>query len=494
MTTPEALEKINRAIGTLKHQIEADNTAGFYSKNRLLEDLFLPILRIVLHSPSLRNLNQESTNFPHVDLADDQERVAIQVTTERTAKKVTSTIEGFIDCNYHKRWSRLVFLVLSNPDPKYNGTSRKNWARLISGKFQFHPETDVLTPSTLYANIAALLPSEISQIQEIFNQSIFGENHIDIRARLESSANRQLRYEIATRKYIPDIFVDTPAVKEIARHFTHPTLFFHRTLDSFRRQNIFHTQELARKSGLPEIQLPDFGEFENLSSIDGVELAAKTLSKELRDLLELFEKYKKIKYNAPDIFPIEDRCRNFYEQNIFNLQNTGSSWVYNLRELLVELSVIEKKVFILTGRAGQGKTNFVCDFIQNFLIPHDIPCAYLSGRRIGATSEKGISSELTQITFGSAAKSFSDWASIVNSYAIKINKPFVIVIDGLNEHHRLTEFAEQLEYFIDTISDYPAFRLLLTCRSEFFRQRFERLTETPTAERVFYLSKRTPTG
>jgi len=88
MNRSEALEKIGKALALLTHQTRAENLAGFLSKNRLVEDLLLPIFQIVLNAPRLRNFNQKNVNFPYIDLADDRSRLAIQVTTERSAAKV----------------------------------------------------------------------------------------------------------------------------------------------------------------------------------------------------------------------------------------------------------------------------------------------------------------------------------------------------------------------------------------------------------------------
>jgi hypothetical protein len=46
MTIPEALEKIRKALAILTYQTKAENLAGLFSKNRLAEDLLLPVFRI----------------------------------------------------------------------------------------------------------------------------------------------------------------------------------------------------------------------------------------------------------------------------------------------------------------------------------------------------------------------------------------------------------------------------------------------------------------
>ena len=61
----EVLEKISKALGVLTHQTQAENQAGFFSRNGLIEDLLLPVFRLVFAAPQLRNVNQLRINFPY---------------------------------------------------------------------------------------------------------------------------------------------------------------------------------------------------------------------------------------------------------------------------------------------------------------------------------------------------------------------------------------------------------------------------------------------
>jgi hypothetical protein len=94
MNRSEALDRISAALGSLTHQTRAENLAGLFSKNKLVEDLLLPVFRIVLNAPHLRNLNQAGTTSPYIDLADERSRLAIQVTSERSAAKISALCRG----------------------------------------------------------------------------------------------------------------------------------------------------------------------------------------------------------------------------------------------------------------------------------------------------------------------------------------------------------------------------------------------------------------
>ena len=50
--------------------------------NLALEDAFIPILKSVYNLPHLTNLNRKQKNFPGIDIGDDHDRVAFQISAE----------------------------------------------------------------------------------------------------------------------------------------------------------------------------------------------------------------------------------------------------------------------------------------------------------------------------------------------------------------------------------------------------------------------------
>src|SRR5258708_9012187 len=91
------------------------------------------------------------------------------------------------------------------------------------------------------------------------------------------------------------------------------------------------------------------------------------------------------------------------------------------------------------------------------------------------------------LLFEGKTSSFADAARLLSQYASRVNKPFVLIIDGINEHHRISEFAEQLEQFIQVLLDHPYLNVHLTCRSEFFNQRIGILTTAALKPHEFLL-------
>lgn len=308
------------------------------------------------------------------------------------------------------------------------------------------------------------------------------EPPVDLKNYLAKQSQRQINYEKHSGKYIPDIFIETRETKNLIRTFAHPTLFFRRTLDSLGRANVLGINRFLSKAGLPPLPFPDLKIYYSKTSLTDVNAAVAQLSIDLEKTTDTLKEYQNGARIQPPPFSIKLECEPFFEENKFHLETFG--WRL-IRDQLKELEAVRARFFILTGRAGQGKTNLVCDFVENFLLKHDIPCAYLSGRNISASNGIDLGETIQHLIFEGAIESFTEAANLLSAYAIEVNKPFVLIIDGLNEHHRISEFSEQLEQFFAKVIEYPNIKLLLTCRSEFFKQRFGNLITGPFAANVF---------
>jgi hypothetical protein len=486
MTLAEALEKISKALAVLAYQTRAENLVGMYTKNKLVEDLLLPVFQVLFKAPHLRNLNQESINFPYIDLADEQSRLAVQVTTERTAAKVTETLIGFLAQDYQKRYDRLVFFILTADKVSHTTRTRTKWQNTCNGILHFDPGADIITILDLLPLIQGLPHDDIYAINDIIAKSVIGDAHVDVDSYLRRLSFRQLEDEKKSAKYIPDVFVETRDTKNLARSFCHPALFFHRTLDSLNRLDISGSNKILAKAGLPALPFPDLASHASVHNINEVDVAALSLSEQLSELTSVLAKYKALTWKGPPPFPVKTERKYYYEESIWTLEySLGLALNRQVDDLVNELNAAHAKLFILTGRAGQGKTNLVCDLVENFLLKHDIPCAYLTGRLLRSYPTVDIGDTIRRLLFEGTVDSFAETARYLSDHADRVNKPVVLIIDGLNEHDRIGDFSDQLRRFLGEAVEYPNLKFFLTCRSEFFQQRFGGLTKGPFEREVF---------
>ena len=117
----ELLSEFNTAISNLSVQVEASTAGGLFDINKVSENLVLGLLRELYGWKGLQNLNSaEKMNFPGIDLADEQARVAIQVTSTSSLDKVKKTIDTFLLHNLDSKYDRLIVYVLSRKQTSYS--------------------------------------------------------------------------------------------------------------------------------------------------------------------------------------------------------------------------------------------------------------------------------------------------------------------------------------------------------------------------------------
>ncbi|RVU04664.1 hypothetical protein EOE18_10925 [Novosphingobium umbonatum] len=115
-------------------QVELATAQGRTDINLALEDAFIPILKSVFNLPHLINLNRKQKNFPGIDLGDDYDRIAFQVTSTTALEKVKSTVTQFMSRSYYNTFDELYVLMLGRKQATY---SQSAVDALLTSDFSF---------------------------------------------------------------------------------------------------------------------------------------------------------------------------------------------------------------------------------------------------------------------------------------------------------------------------------------------------------------------
>lgn len=90
-----------------------------------------------------------------------------------------------------------------------------------------------------------------------------------------------------------------------------------------------------------------------------------------------------------------------------------------LRCRKADVEFINKRLCILTANAGQGKTNFICDFAANVLGKRNIPSLYVNGYEVDASNiENSISHAVyptNTYTFGEILEAIKEYCTYTKS-------------------------------------------------------------------------------
>ena len=165
---------ILRAFSLLENEIRLNSNLNLQDINIHLENILRDILNIIYSDRQFTNLNTKEGNFTSIDLGDNINDIAFQVTSTTTSKKVKETISKYKDeYNYNK----IIMLYGVIKKPKRT----KNFDVEINGKFKLE-EWDF---SKLTEKIVDCKGYEIDEIQQLLinevmpNFSEKNKNHDD---------------------------------------------------------------------------------------------------------------------------------------------------------------------------------------------------------------------------------------------------------------------------------------------------------------------------
>lgn len=201
-------------VSRLERQVELATDQGRTDINLALEDAFIPILKAAYQLPNLVNLNRKRKNYPGIDLGDDHDRVAFQITSTTTLDKVKSTVRQFMDRAYYNSFDELYVLMLTRKQSSY---SQKAIDELLNAQFSFSCRSHIIDLGDVLQKVSGLRITAQERILQEF-QHILGEaeaflsfNAETVEAPTIITSNLQA-IELPEAVYVADLTIDDKAV------------------------------------------------------------------------------------------------------------------------------------------------------------------------------------------------------------------------------------------------------------------------------------------
>jgi hypothetical protein len=158
-------------------EIENYNKLGKYDINLHAEHFLVPVLNLVFDL-KLENLNStKKNNFPAVDLADFENRVAFQITSTSSTQKIKETLEKVEKYDLHDHFDIIYFYILSQKQEKYPNHKIQE---VTPKSLTFDPNEHIIDNSSLLRKIDGLSLSKLSLLSKIY-QHEFSDVQIDNR-------------------------------------------------------------------------------------------------------------------------------------------------------------------------------------------------------------------------------------------------------------------------------------------------------------------------
>lgn len=144
--------------------VKLSDSVNLQDVNVFLEDFFCKLLNS-LYTCKFVNLNTcDDQNFPGVDLGDEDQKIAFQITSTETREKIKKTIERFERHNLSSRFNHLRVLIIGVQKPKYQPFT-------TNGEYSFNQRNDILILNDLYKEMISQGETAVASIKEIIDGS-----------------------------------------------------------------------------------------------------------------------------------------------------------------------------------------------------------------------------------------------------------------------------------------------------------------------------------
>ena len=155
----ELIDGFRKNLSRLVIEVEVSVAMNHFDINKICEDVICGLMRELYGFEALRNLNsEEKVNYPGIDLADDEARVAIQVTSDKSLKKVKDTLRKVIKHRFTKKYDRIIIYCLTRKQQSY---SKDAISAVCGDDICFSISSDILDYTDIAAKAGTVDPEKL---------------------------------------------------------------------------------------------------------------------------------------------------------------------------------------------------------------------------------------------------------------------------------------------------------------------------------------------
>lgn len=164
LTRGKVLGEILDGLSQLSFTLQTRGKFGLFDLNRYCED-FAKYLLNLIYEYELNNLNDVRLNEPGIDLGDKTNRIAFQITTNKTSAKVKETLEKITD-EHKNDYNKFKIFILGTKQSSYTiPESLKN-------SMNFDESEDILDFQDIESKILSLSIEKIKQVYEFLEDNL----------------------------------------------------------------------------------------------------------------------------------------------------------------------------------------------------------------------------------------------------------------------------------------------------------------------------------
>lgn len=177
-------------LTAVSHQVQSRAGLQLYDLNKYLEDFIKDVLNIVLGA-NLKNLNEERSNNPGLDLGDERKGIAFQITSTKTSDKVNETLKKAAD--QQETFPTIYVLILGGKQGSYTLEPE------LVEPFGFTAEEHVWDMDDVLKKVMSLPIDRLQDLHDLVNKEV-------ARVKIELEVpDKHGKYQTNIDTYIEDI-------------------------------------------------------------------------------------------------------------------------------------------------------------------------------------------------------------------------------------------------------------------------------------------------
>lgn len=416
---------------------------------------------------------REPLSCESADIFSDQEILEIgipwtvkgYITNAQHAHEIKGS--GLIQAKLHDEdWDCELDQIYSGLSQSYKGLSGApvlSFGRIV-GILQIHLPFE--------NGVLGLKMSSVNQFRELLEDGDLKANEYElaILKKSQEMSFQHIEQNKESGKYIPNIFVEENDCKEKLRYFAEPCRFWKKAVEEFRRVDFSEQNRQLIEQHQPSIEASGLSEASTVEEIERVQAQVTAFLEKTKSKLKLLSS--------------STRAEGISVEEYYVRRENG----YNALEFFVQdieerLQMAGKSYLLLTKYAGQGKTNLICDFTENFLLKKDYCVWYYNAYELRESPMTYLKREWS--INGQYDPVYGQ--KILEQRWRRTGKPAVLVIDGLNENMAVLNFGQCMRDFLEECVDLSYLKVIMTTRKELLKERFSVLLEMEKSGKFLHL-------
>lgn len=206
------IKQISDELIKFELQIRNLNSQNLYDINIIGENLICNLLNLAFDL-KLFNINKTTTNYPSVDLIDDFNKIAVQVSSDKSKNKIQNTLDTFSQNNLFEKYEKLIFFVLGEKQKRYSAFN-------VPNELSFTVENNIFDFKSILKHISNLSIDKIEQINKYLIMELSGQKD----AKVKSISRTKFKQIQSLKKRLGKDLIKKLSEKNLIKH--HELLYY----------------------------------------------------------------------------------------------------------------------------------------------------------------------------------------------------------------------------------------------------------------------------